>query len=105
MKITSNYHSRPVFPVHDLSPSERSKHDINADSDDSFFRYRGDVYPLSEFVRIIRPGGNSPHGFEFHDHENAFIGWDGIRTDSFFSAIVIRLAPDGESAIVGLALC
>jgi hypothetical protein len=99
--IKTNHRPRPVLFVHDLSPLERSRNDIDADSSDSFFRYRREVYPLSDFVRIVPQGGTS-YGFEHHDLSGELKGWDGIMTDSFFSALVVRLSDDCEEVVVGL---
>jgi hypothetical protein len=104
MNITTNHHSRPVFPVHDLSPCERSRHDIDADSGGAFFRYRGEVYNLDDFVRIIPQGETPIYGFAHHDHDGSLKGWNGIMTDSFFSGIVVRLSDDCEEVVVGLLL-
>ena len=95
--ITNNNH-RPVIDAWELTPDERAEFDyldwtaIEAGNDSaSFFRYRGDLYDLSEFVQSAPLGVN---------------GWDAFRSDSFFSGLVIRYCQndDGDSVVVGLLL-
>lgn len=54
-----------------------------------FVRYRGRLYPLSDFTTTT-PG---PWNFGLPDE---FREWDGYLSDSFFSGIVIRYVRDGE---------
>ena len=49
-----------------------------------FFRYKGRVYALVEFTR-----------------SNAFPGFDGYASDSYFSGVLVRVVDDGESVVVG----
>jgi len=56
---------------------------LDEEQDDGFFRYRGIWYHISEFMWT---NGND---------------WHGYRGDSFFSGVVLRLSPDGETYIVG----
>jgi hypothetical protein len=51
----------------------------------TFFRYKGEVYDLGEFM--------SPSWGRLR-------GWHGYRSDSFFSGIVVRFVDD-ESIVVG----
>ena len=68
----------------DLSDVERKEFDYLDTDDDRqgaiFFRYRDWVYDLGEFMRFNR-----------HDLPGR---WDGYFTDSFFSAVVVRLLDD-----------
>lgn len=74
------------------------------DSGAQFFRYRGELYDLSEFVRIVPL--SQQYGFEHGVSEDSpLLKWQGIRTDSYFSALVVRYANDDESLVVGLYLC
>jgi hypothetical protein len=122
--ITTNHHYRDIVPAYALTSRDLrslgvSKEEYQialSDPDgDSFFdklgyleggviRYRGETYPLSEFVRIV-PNGGSGGGFAHYDHEGALKGWDGIHTDSFFSAVVVAFDPEDEDRVrVGLLL-
>jgi hypothetical protein len=105
MKIKTNNKPRPVIYGYELSAKEAKDFDyIDPEemSGHAFFRYRGQIYDLGEFVRICRPGS---HGgpFAHYDHTGELSRWDAIRTDSYFSAIVIRLSEDGEELVAGLA--
>jgi hypothetical protein len=57
----------------------------------NFFRYRGSVYSIQDFMRIE----NGPDEFN---------GWDGYLSDTFFSGVLIKLSEDGEQYQVALFL-
>lgn len=103
MQIVSNHHSRPILSAYDLSQKEASDADICLDSTDSFIRYRGEIYSLSDFVRISKPGSEGGL-FAFYDFDNSFSDWQGILSESAFSAMLIRISDDSETAVIGLAL-
>jgi|688.fasta_scaffold600101_2 hypothetical protein len=71
--------------------------------DARFFRYKGQVYDLSQFV-YITPQGSKCQPFGHHDHTGELADWQGILTDSYFSAIVVRYVDDCQAVVVGLAL-
>jgi len=90
---------RPVVDAWELTPAERVEFDyldwaaIEAGSDSaSFFRYRGQLYDLGEFMRW----SSAP--------EPELRKWDGYASDSFFSATVVRYVDDGESVVVGTVI-
>lgn len=56
--------------------------------DATFFRYRGQLFDIGEFMQSTDP-------------ELTRAGWQGIATDTFFSATVIRFVDDNERVIVG----
>lgn len=96
--VTTNNHHRPVLDASELTDAERTEFDYldwdalrEGRDSASFFRYRGQVYDLSEFIE------SAPDG--------AF-GWDAFRSDSFFSGIVIRYIQgmDGEFVVVGTVI-
>ena len=94
MQITTNNVPRDVLTDWDLTESERSEFDyldLNA-GEGSFFRYRGIAYDLGEFTVWNNP--------ESPTNEN----WDGFRSDSYFSGLVVRYCNDCEQVVVGLAL-
>lgn len=43
----------------------------------SFFKYRGEWYSLSDFLRL--------------ENDTAFKGWDGVFSYSYFSGLVIKI--------------
>ena len=94
MKIKTNHHFRPVLYWHDLEANEQSKlaDDYETIQESTFFRYRGHVYDLGEFMSAR---GN---GFRL------FPNWDGYHNDSFFSAVLVKYSDCGDAVKVGLAL-
>ena len=91
MTIKTNNVPRDVVYWYELTDAERAEFDY-LDSDDaqcsaSFFRYRGNVYDLGEFM--VSP----------------IKGWDGIRNDSYFSGILVRYVEDCERVIVAAYYC
>ena len=52
--------------------------------DESFIQYRGDVYVMSDFLRVNEDG------------DLANLGWHGYSSDSFFSGVLIKLCDDGD---------
>ena len=82
LEIITNNAPRPLLDWLDLSDAERAGFDwTDADAGESFFRYRGTAYAVSEFMRAPSdiPGG-----------------WHGVHNDSMFSGVLIRL-PDGDA--------
>jgi hypothetical protein len=101
--IRTNNVPRDFVDAWELSQKERAEFDYIdwqaiEDGRDSatFFRYKGVLYDLGEFLRLHDNGrvqmarGDSP-----------FASWDGYMSDSFFSGLVIRLVDNGERCIVG----
>lgn len=95
--VVTNHVPRFIVDAYELSADERSEFDyydwnkIEAGEDSaSFIRYKGEAYDLAEFEVWDNPASLTRNG------------WDGIRTDSFFSGLVIRWADDSfESVVVG----
>ena len=117
MTIKTNKVPRDVINAWELKPAERSEFGylnwigIDEGSDSaSFVRYRGDLYYIGDFVRIIPHSGQlGPIGFTHPvEDDSPLASWDGIRAD-LHSAIVIRWYRDefGHAdgrVVVGLAL-
>lgn len=98
MKITTNSVPRDLIDAWQLTAAERAEFDyldwdaIEAGRDSAtFFRYRGELYDLGEFMR----GYGITHGSRPH-----LTSWDGYASDSAFSATVVRLVGD-DQVIVG----
>jgi len=91
MKITTNHNRREIIDGFELTASEREQFDyldwarLDEGRDSaSFFRYRGELYDLGNFMRNSAPEG-----------------WDAGVADSAFSGIVVKLAnEDGEDMII-----
>lgn len=106
VRIVTNSHIRDIVDAGSLPHAARADFDyldwdgIDAGTDSaSFFRYRGDWHDMGEFSADygITRGAGLP-----------FPGWDGYRSDSAFSALVVRIVPIPDSygdhgVIVGYA--
>lgn len=106
MKITTNNVPRPLVLGYELTAKERKEFDYLDDEQlqyRSFFRYRGNVYDLSQFI-LIYHNGQGMEAFGHYDHTGELKGWDGIMTDSYFSGIVVKYVNDYEDVIVGTIL-
>ena len=95
MKIKSNYHWNNFLYGYELTEKEKDDFDYVYDiNSESFFRYKHCTYWIGDFLNI--DPSNSEHPFS---------GWHGYISESYFSAIVIRISEDAEQYQVGLALC
>ena len=96
MKIITNNHYRHILYFHELEPSEQEELKDSYDSveESTFFRYRGQVYDLGEFMAKTRYNNLDP---KLH-------GWDGYKNESFFSSVLVKYDDSCEAVKVGLAL-
>lgn len=105
MKITTNNVPRPLVSGCGVPAAIMdSEFDYVPEDDrysERFFCYRGSWYDLHEFSMIQARGAA---GYADHpvDVNSPLRAWDAIQTDSYFSAIVIRLVDD-DRVIVGRA--
>lgn len=79
LHVKCNNKPRPLVMWHDLPESERATFDYVPDSEHEvfrFFEYRGSWYDDHEFE-------GAPDSFRA-------LGFDGIQTESYFSAVVLR---------------
>ena len=96
--VTTNGHARNIICWWDLSDKERAELKyVTEDAQDWWqgFRYKGWVYNLGEFTSLSAMG--CPKSLKKD--------WHGIKTETFFSGIVVRYANDYESVIVGSYCC
>ena len=93
MKIITNNHFKEILSFFDLTNKEQNEIKDNYDTieESSFFRYRGQVYDLCEFMRN---NDNSPFCND----------WDGYHNDSFFSAVLVKYSECNDAVKVGLAI-
>ena len=87
--IVTNHHWRNLTYGHELAPKWRPEFDYLSDEDyatHDFLVYRGDVYDVCEFTVSSIPG------------------WDGFRSDSYFSGIAIKYDQDYEQVRVALVM-
>jgi hypothetical protein len=99
--IVTNGHHRDILDGWDLTPEEREQFDYidwekveKGEESASFFRYRGEIYDLSEFewTGTLMSGGVLA---------TAVKQWDGFLSDSFFSGVLVRYVDDYEGVVVG----
>lgn len=93
MQIITNSQPRDVVYAWQLTDKERKEFDYvddidNADCCATFFRYKGQVYDLGEFMNCTQS-------------VNGFSDWHGIQSDTFFSGVLVKYTSDFESVIVG----
>ena len=88
MKIVTNNQPRENLTWRQLTPAEQKEFDYFDPSNiGSFFRYKGAVYDLGEFMRV--------------DHTVIPDKWHGYASDSYFSGVLVRYTSDCEQVIVG----
>ena len=94
MEIITNHHYREVLTSFDLSPKEAKEFDYLdlENGEGSFFRYKGRVYDLGEFMIWDNPV--SPTRDD----------WDGFRSDSYFSGLAVKYSECCDAVKVGLCL-
>lgn len=95
INITTNNVPRDVVYRCELSAKESADFDYLAPDEGTFFRYRGEVYYLGEFM--LCPSDSESVG----NVANNVPGWHGYQSNSFFSGIVIRYVDNYERVIVG----
>lgn len=93
MDIKTNHVPRLVVDSYDLEPAVREKFDYYDDDAISsgvgpFVKYKGEWYDLSEFA--IVPALDA----------GLFDAWDGMATDTFFSATLIKWT-DEDHVVMG----
>ena len=105
MNITTNNKMRPILYWHDLTAVEQNEFDwVTGDIQNSvrFVRYKGDVYPLEEFMPLRTKSTDLANGL---DREPELANWQCSRSDSYFSGLLIRYDEDGENVVVGRYTC
>ena len=93
VKVITNNVPRPIVYGYELTEKERKEFDYLSNDDlesNSFVRYKGWLYCLSDFLRI------NDTGQLFTDN------WHGYNPDSFFSGTVLRYTDNScEYVIMG----
>lgn len=94
--VRTNNVPRDIIEAYELSADEREQFDYlkwdaieRGEDSASFFRFKGDLYDLGEFMRWDNPMSPTRHG------------WDGYRSDSYFSGLVVRYVDNFERVVVG----
>lgn len=93
MEIITNHVPREIIDGWELTAKEREEFDylnwpaIQEGNDSaSFFRYRGELYDLGEFLRVE----NSP----------MLSDWSGYSSDSFFSGTLVKYVTKDHDQMV-----
>lgn len=93
MQIITNNKPRLILYAweltnHDLNSLGMNAQDVieSQENGDSFFRYKGECYNLSDFMRSTC---------------DQLKDWDGCHCDTFFSGILVKFVDDNEQVIVG----
>lgn len=89
LTIITNNQYREILYSHDV-PEKVLKNDFDwmgVPEEFSFFKYRGQYYTLSNFMRI--------------ENNDKLKDWDGIESDSFFSGTLVKFSECGDSVKVG----
>lgn len=94
MEITTNNVPRDVIEAHELTLKERIEFDYidwnkveKGEENASFFRYKGELHDLGEFMSASNIVGLQ--------------NWDGYRSDAFYFGLVVKYVEDFERVIVG----
>lgn len=94
VKIFGNNHDVPIIYGYQLSDKWKKEFDYYDNEEEldgaTFFKYKGWIFDLCEFIAIR---GN-------HPFEECPIKFDGYKSDTFFSGVLIKLSDDGESVKV-----
>jgi hypothetical protein len=93
MKITTNRIPRPLINGCELSEKERAEFDFLKEDEldcEMFFRYRGNVYYLGNFMR--------------YDIEIDGILWHGAQGHSYSNSTLVHICDDHENVIVASAI-
>ena len=87
ISIISNNQERPVIDWHDLTPKQQSEFNYDSAEDSQFVVYKNWPYDVAEFMAVR--------------HNDELSAWHGYSSDSFFSGVLIKFAPDCETVIMG----
>ena len=95
MKIITNNQYRHILYFNELEQDEQDelKDSYDTVEESTFFRYRGHVYDLNEFLRVNEQWG-----------KGILKDWDGCHNESFFSSVLVKYDDSFEAVKVGLAL-
>lgn len=100
MNIITNNIPRPLACFLDLPEKARKEFPYLGEADAYDYRlvqYKGVWYDVWDSMRC--PGAEAPEATR-----NAFAGWDGYVSDSFFSGVLFRFA-DEDRVVVGRYCC
>lgn len=97
MIIITNNVPRPTLSGHDLNKKELEEFDYIDDIENCiarFVRYKGITYDLHEFDSNCR----------LLPDEHPFRKWDGFRSDSFYTGVLVKFCDDYEYVIMATSI-
>ena len=89
--IITNNQPRELLCASDLTAKELEEFDYLDEPDElgyNFFRYRGQVYSLDNFMRV-------------NASDETFAGWHGSQGMTYFSGVLMRYTDCGDGCVVG----
>lgn len=96
LTIVTNNVPRLIIDEYELTADERAEFGYidwsavdRGEASASFFRYRGQLYDLDEFMRMRTEDPSNPHR-----------AWDGYYAKTFFSGILVRFDPDDVDCVI-----
>ena|SRR5690554_2694973 len=95
MEIVTNNVPRHLIYGFELSDKERLEFDYLSDNEifeSVFFKYKGEIYDLNEFMRITDTMAL---------HDNKLKEWHAYMAHSYFSGVLIRYDESMEEIVVG----
>jgi hypothetical protein len=97
LTITTNNVPRPIIDAWELTVDERAEFDYvdwagveDGSESASFVRFKGQLYDLAEFERWDNPASPTRD-----------TRWDGMRSETFFSGVLVRYTEDQDHVVIG----
>ncbi len=104
IRVITNNQPREIIDAYQLSKAEQEEFDYlnweaieKGEDSASFFRYKGQLHDLGDFVTTA----TGPFNLGLPEE---FAKWDGYASDSFFSGLLVKYTDDCEAVIVALYL-
>lgn len=88
IKIMTNNKPRQLIYGYELTDKQKQDFNYIEDIDNhDFVKYKGNIYDLSEFMRV--------------ETIDSLKDWHGYSSDSYFSGTLVKYTEDTESVIMG----
>jgi len=96
VQVTTNNHDRQFLFGYEVPEEVKAEYDwLDDDSKhDNWIKFKGHHYHVADFMAVNNIVHN-PNPPEWQE------GWDGYRSDSFFSGVVIKISDDNETYRIG----
>lgn len=106
MDIRTNGHTRRLYAVADVPAKVQEQFDYIVGDDcfyDRLFKYQDYWYDVHEFMHIVKRSSSRDMMAMMVDDDSPLLAWTGCQTDSYFSAILIRMVVVDEEEHVVVA--